>query len=104
MGGKNKARTRSARLSSNLDLEAKKKTRSEAAQSLAEYLHRNELTLERFAYRVGCSKSMIGMLCTGDAKPSLKLAGKIQTETQGAVAMLGWPWTDAIRELLEAAK
>jgi transcriptional regulator with XRE-family HTH domain len=52
---------------------------------IKEYLFRNNLTVKEFAFQLKISTSYLYQLISGDRKPSLKLAQKIEECTQGAI-------------------
>ncbi len=81
----------------------KKHTRSDGARQLGEYLDEHGLSLRAFAKTIGCSKSMIGMLRSGAATPSVPLATKIQAATSNEVLAASWPWKPAVAKFLAAA-
>ena len=47
---------------------------------MKEYLFRNKLTVKEFAFRLKISASHLYQLISGDRKPSLKLAQKIEQQ------------------------
>lgn len=67
-----------------------RKDRRPGHERLSEYLVAKELSVRAFALLVECSKSYIGMLKTGSAKPGLELAIQIERSTSGAVPCLSW--------------
>lgn len=52
---------------------------------IKEYLFRNNLTVKEFAFQLKISTSYLYQLISGDRKPSLKLAQKIEECTQGEI-------------------
>lgn len=58
--------------------------------TLSEYLTASGLTQESFGLRVGVSQETISKLCSGAARPSLKLAAAIERETNGTVPTISW--------------
>ncbi len=56
-----------------------------ARMTLSEYLKTNGIRQTRFAEKMGMSNSYLSQIVSGDRKPSLTLALRIQAETGGAV-------------------
>lgn len=52
---------------------------------MKEYLFRKKITFKEFAFQLKISTSYLYQLISGDRKPSLKLAQKIEDYTQGAI-------------------
>ena len=60
------------------------------AELLTEYLEENNLSLQQFAEKINCSKSMVGHLKNGVEPPGLELACKIEKATRGRIRPKSW--------------
>lgn len=59
--------------------------------ALGQYLSDNKLTQTEFAQRIGVTPGRVHQLLNGkDGKPSLELAAKIESVTNGAVSFQDW--------------
>jgi len=57
---------------------------------LAAYLDAHGVSNKAFAERVGCSRVMVSLMRAGTTPPGLRLAAKIERETDGAVPATSW--------------
>lgn len=58
--------------------------------TLKEWLSASEYTHQQFADLVPCSRSMITLICNGTARPSYKMALRIDELTKGNVPKSIW--------------
>jgi plasmid maintenance system antidote protein VapI len=59
--------------------------------TLKEYLEAKELKPSQFAASIGVEPSTIIRMANGERGPSLAMALRIETETDGAVTVQDWP-------------
>lgn len=59
-------------------------------RKLNSYMRENNLTLAKFAKKIGSTAATVQRWTSGNARPSIRLAIAVERETKGAVSVYDW--------------